>query len=93
MINFTGEQVHTISSKMLTVAVLFRVVDLCGVSVAEGDAVEICLVFVGEENKDWPGKADDGGVEAVMFVVQDEDNKGVCAEAVLVQGLEVGSGD
>lgn len=78
---------------MLTVAMLLRVVILCGVSAAEGGAVEICLFFVGEENKDWPGRADDGGVETVMFVVQDEDNKGVCTEAVLVQRLEVGSGD
>lgn len=87
-----GDKVHTISSKMLMVAMLFQVVDLRGVS-AEGDAVEICLFFVGEENEDWPGKPDNGGVEAVMFVVQDEDNKGVCADAVLVQGLEVGSGE
>lgn len=95
-IHFTGDQIRTISSKMLLVPVLLRVVDLleergartAGGEAAGGVAVAMRLFIVVQETL-----AVDGGVEADVFVVQDEDNKGVCVEAVVVQGLEAENGD
>lgn len=81
---------------MLLVPVLLRVVDLleergartAGGEAAGGVAVAMRLFIVVQETL-----AVDGGVEADVFVVQDEDNKGVCVEAVVVQGLEAENGD
>lgn len=95
-IHFTGDQTHTISSRMLVVPVLLRVVDLleergvrtAGGETAEGVAVAMHLFIVVEETL-----VVDGGVEADAFVTQGGDNKGVCVEDVVVQGLEAESGD
>lgn len=41
----------------------------------------------------WPGKGADSRVEADVLLMQDEENKGVCVETEVVQGLEaVGEG-
>lgn len=45
------------------------------------------------EFRDLPSEDAVGGGEAGVFVAQDEDNKGVCVEAVVVQGLRAASGD
>lgn len=94
--HFKGDQTHTISSRMLLVPALLRVVGLldewgvrtAGGEAAEGVAVAMRLFIVVEETL-----AVDGGVETDAFVVQGEDNKGVCVEAVVIHGLEAESGD
>lgn len=99
-IHFSGNEIHTISSKMLLVPVLLRL-DLLeerGVRAAGGEAmggaaVGVCLFIVLVETLAvdatvWPGEGAASGAEADVLVVQDEENKGVCVEAVVVQGLE-----
>lgn len=99
--NFTGNKIRTISSKMLLVPLLFLLVNLpeergvraAGGEVMGGAALGVWLFTVVEEalavdTRVWPGEGADGGVEADVLVVQDEENKGVCVEAVVVQGLE-----
>lgn len=49
-------------------------------------------VTVGE-SRDLPFGGALGRGEAGVFVVQGEDNKGVCVEAAVVQALEAASGD
>lgn len=101
-----GAQIHTISSKMLLTPVLLRLVDLLeerGVGAAGGEAmgrvaVGVCLFIVLEEtlagdSGAWPGVGADGGAGADVLVVQDGENKGVCVETVVVQGLEAERGD
>lgn len=80
-----GHCVRTISSNVF-VAVHLRGVDLRGASVGGGE------VTAGE-GRDLPSEGAVGRGEAGVFVVQDEDNKGVCVEAVVVQGLQAASGD
>lgn len=98
-INLAGNKTRTISSKMLLVPVLLLLVDLergvraAGGEVIGGVSVEVCLFIVVEETlavdtRVWTGEAAASGVEADVLVVQDEENKGVCVEAVVVQGLE-----
>ncbi len=100
-LNVAGNKIHTISSNTLLVATLLRLVALLeerGVVAAGGElmggaAVEVCLfIVVGEtftvDARVWPGEGADSGAEADVLVVQDEENKGVCVEAVVVQGLE-----
>jgi len=80
---------------MSVVPVLLRLVDLpeeraaAGGEAMGGVAVGVWLFFVVEETLEvdtrvWPGE----GAEDDVLVVQDEENKGVCVEAVVVQGLE-----
>lgn len=67
-------------------AVHLRGVDLREASAGGGE------VTAGEF-RDLPGEGAVGkGGEAGAFVAQDEDNKGVCVEAVVVQELEAASG-
>ena len=86
---------------MLLVPVLLRLVDLfeergvraAGGEVMGGVALGVWLFIVAEEtlavdSRVWPGEVGEGGVEADVLVAQDEENKGVCVEAVVVQGLE-----
>lgn len=86
---------------MLLVPVLLRLVDLQeerGVRAAGGKvmgdvAVGVWLFIVVEETlavetRVWPGEGADSEVEADVLVVQDEENKGVCVDAVVVQGLK-----
>lgn len=86
---------------MLLVPALLRLVDLleergvrpAGGEVMKGAVVGVCLFIVVEETftvdaRFWSGEGADSGVEADVLVVQDEENKGVCVEAVVVQGLE-----
>ncbi len=85
---------------MLLVPVLLRLVDLLeerGVRAAGGEvmggvAVGVWLFIAVEETlgvdtRVWPGEGVDSGAEADALVVQDEENKGVCVEVVVVQGL------
>lgn len=58
----------------------------CGVT--GGEAVGVCLFTVEVDTGVWPGEGADSGVVADVVVAQDEENKGVCVEAVLVHGLE-----
>lgn len=77
------------SSKMLLVPELRRLVDLQERGVrAAGVAVGVCLFFVVQEFWFCCGEGADSGVEADVLGVVDEENKGVCVEAVVVQGLE-----
>ncbi|TNN80556.1 hypothetical protein EYF80_009296 [Liparis tanakae] len=80
---------------MSVVPVLLRLVDLpeergaVGGEAMGGVAGEVWLFIVLEETlgvdtRVWPGE----GAEDDVLVVQDEENKGVCVEAVVVQGLE-----
>lgn len=86
---------------MLLVPLLFLLVNLpeergvraAGGEVMGGVALGVWLFTVVEEalavdTRVWPGEGADGGVEADVLVVQDEENKGVCVEVVVVQGLE-----
>ena len=83
---------------MLLVPALLRLVDFleergaAGGEVMGGAAVGVWLFIVAEETLAgnsgvWPGEGADSGAEADVLVVQDEENKGVCVEAVDVQGL------
>lgn len=67
-------------------AVHLRGVDLRGASEGGGE------VTAGEF-RDLLSEGAVGGGEEGVFVFQDEDNKGVCVEAVMVQGLEAARGD
>lgn len=84
---------------MLLVPALLRLVDLledrgaAGGEVMGDVAVGVWLFIVVEETlavdtRVWPGEGADSRAEADMSMVQDEENKGVCVEAVVVQGLE-----
>lgn len=85
---------------MLLGPVLLRLVDLLeerGVRAAGGEvmggvAVGVWLFIVVEETLAvdtgvWTGEGADSGAEADVLVAQDDENKGVCVEAVVVQGL------
>lgn len=85
---------------MLLVPVLRRLVDLeergvraAGGKVMGGAALGVWLFFVVLETlavhtRVCCGEGADSEVEADVLVVEDEENKGVCVEAVVVQGLE-----
>lgn len=74
--------------------VLRRLVDLQERGVRAADvAVGVWLFFVVQETlavdtRFCCGEGADSGIEADVLVVEDEENKGVCVEAVVVQGLE-----
>lgn len=84
---------------MLLVPVLLLLLDVleergaAGGEVMGAVAVGVCLVIAVEETLGvdtsvWSGKGADSEAEADVLVMQDEENKGVCVEAVVVQGLE-----
>lgn len=86
---------------MLLLPELLRLVDLlegrgvgaAGGEVMRGGAFGVWLFTLVEETLAadtgvWPGEGADSGVEADALVVPDEENKGVCVEAVVVHGLE-----
>lgn len=73
------------------VPVLRRLVDLQARGVrAAGVVLGVWLLFGVQETLavDTRFLCGDGGVEADVLVMEDEENKGVCVEAVVVQGLE-----
>lgn len=94
---------HTISSSMLLAPVLLRLEDLleargvaaAGGEVVGGGAVGVWLFTAAGETlaadtEVWPGNGGESGGEADVLVLQDEENKGVCVEAVVVQVLDGG---
>lgn len=86
---------------MLLVPALLRLEDLLedrGVAAAGGEVVGGVGVWLftaaGEtlaaDTEAWPGNGGESGGEADVLVLQDEENKGVCVEAVVVQVLDGG---
>lgn len=54
-----------------------------GVAVARRAFIAVRQTLV-VDSRVWPGEGADSGVEADVLVVQDEGNKGVCVETVVV---------
>lgn len=54
-----------------------------GVAVARRAFIVVRQTLV-VDSRVWPGEGADSGVEADVLVVQDEGNKGVCVETVVV---------
>lgn len=54
-----------------------------GVAVARRVFIAVRQTLV-VDSRVWPGEGADSGVEADVLVVQDEGNKGVCVETVVV---------
>lgn len=82
------------SSRMLLLPELRRLVDLQERgAVAAGLSVGVWLFLTVQEFWVCCSGGADSGVEAGVLVVQDEENKGVCVEAVVVQGLEAETAD